>query len=261
MDNRRRQFAAIDPYFAYSNTYHRLQDQFGIMGPYAWLMMILCAKRALQQGSITYTSESEFWQLIGMPLDAAPDLEAVLTLLGRCKQTVRTRSKHGLVTVTLSNFDDWQRAPGRQREAERKRASRAASRESDTADNTADNRADDTADDPSDKSRLTGEGQETSRTSPSTPTEREGDDEPPPQQAASSRLRNGRTPTERLASLAEHHKRYRPEAAEQYARNVGAVLTTTELARELYFEFEGIPPEHVASLLQHAGQPGSSDAA
>lgn len=157
-DRRRAPYAAIDVHYPFSDTSHALTDRFGTAGPYAFLLLILAAKRAPIQGQITYYGPTDFWQQIGWPDDEEPpDLALFLDVLARQKQAsrrgsgrrsdvARTSSRPRVEHLQLTNFDRWQTLPRSFAEARRKSRSRAGI----TADTTADDRADDTADDTAD---------------------------------------------------------------------------------------------------------------
>ena len=124
MDKRRRPYAAIDTFFAYSNTSQRLQQQYGHAGVLAWLLLILAAKRAPIQGQITFAGEAHFWRELGIVDPPDFDWLDFLGFLGKLKQTRKTwqNTTKTLINVQITHFEDWQKMP--EAELARRRMSR-----------------------------------------------------------------------------------------------------------------------------------------
>jgi hypothetical protein len=117
MDGRRRRWFAVDVLVAHSNTGTRIQEEFGPAGLAVWVCLLAAGKRSPVEGRVSFTSESEAWQILGIlePDRLGFTLEEFLDTLGRLKQTRRTPKKtdgtrRGRVTnVEITRWGRWQK--------------------------------------------------------------------------------------------------------------------------------------------------------
>jgi hypothetical protein len=110
IDGRRRPWIAVSVNVAHSTTGTRLQKELGPAALGAWVGLLAACKRSPIEGRISFTSEAEAWQIIGIlePERLGFTLEDLLKTLGTQKQTKRTR--RGRVTnVEVTHWEQWQR--------------------------------------------------------------------------------------------------------------------------------------------------------
>lgn len=135
IDGRRRPWIAVSVNVAHSTTGTRLQEELGPAALAAWIGLLAACKRSPIEGRISFTSESEAWQIIGIlePKRLGFTLEEFLDVLGRLKQTRRTgnntprtrnkteRTPRGRVTnVQVTHWEQWQRPRSEPRNANEK---------------------------------------------------------------------------------------------------------------------------------------------
>jgi hypothetical protein len=108
----------------------RLQAEFGSAGVAVWPCVVAAAKRNINEGTFSFTTEEEAWQTLGLE-PAGFSLEEFFRLTGALKETRRRR--RGRVTdVQLRRWEELQQTLSRSLEAERKARSRANSKRDNT---------------------------------------------------------------------------------------------------------------------------------
>jgi hypothetical protein len=115
VDGRRRQWIPISAMFPHDNTGTRLQEELGPGAPGVWVALLTAAKRAPIQGRVSFTSELEFWQILGIhePERLEFTAEAFLKTLGTLKQTRRTY-RGRITNVVITQWDAWNTTKGDQ---------------------------------------------------------------------------------------------------------------------------------------------------
>jgi hypothetical protein len=109
IDGRRRSWFACSVDILHSATGTKLQDELGPAAVACWIGLLAAAKRSPNEGRLSFSSEAEAWQLIGItrPEDLGFTFEDLLKTLGTQKQTRKTR--RGRVTnVVVTHWEDWQ---------------------------------------------------------------------------------------------------------------------------------------------------------
>lgn len=127
MDKRRKRFVPLSIHFAHGATAEKLTAKFGNDGLLTWVCLLAAAKRATEQGTFTYVSESEGWKELGLGYPRTPSgftLEEFFTFTGQLKKT-RKRRLGQLRHIEITVWGEHNDAFGRQNEAERKASKRA----------------------------------------------------------------------------------------------------------------------------------------
>lgn len=110
-DRQRRPGAAVDTELMGKTLPNRLLDKWGWFGVSLWVLVILAAKRSLNEGTISYASPQDALAQMGVPPDAIPedfDLEEFWKVTGHHKETRKT-VRNRLTHITITRFPDWQR--------------------------------------------------------------------------------------------------------------------------------------------------------
>jgi len=130
-----RRWIALDADFFANQFTDRLLDRFGPAGVCLFVAFLCACKRSRIQGQISYISDAEALDLLGLrhlPLiDSSGDnwcLDDLWKFTGTQKQTSRTQ-RGRLRIVKASHWALWQKSFQRQEEAERKSRSRQTKRE------------------------------------------------------------------------------------------------------------------------------------
>lgn len=130
MDKRRRQYVPLAVTMPFSKTGTKLKARFGRDGLLIWTLYLIACKTNWIQGQLTYTSEVDGWQKLGL-YPYQPDdvtLEAFFTYTGQLKQTRRRRS--GDVTdVVCTHWEDWNDEFKRERQSSEKSRKRGGNTE------------------------------------------------------------------------------------------------------------------------------------
>ena len=125
MDGRRRQWVPIASDLAWTRTSRLLADKFGPEGPLVWVLVLLAAKRSLNQGQFQLLSEADGWAQLGwdeMGLERPSfTLKEFFQYTGQSRRTRRT----GRHQVSISSWTAWNQEVIRDQTAEQKRRKRA----------------------------------------------------------------------------------------------------------------------------------------
>jgi len=135
MDGRRRQWQPISTALPWTKTGLALREKFGPMGLHVWVLVLLAAKRAPEQGVFVYVSESEGWALLGIE-DAPPDftLREFFDFTGRLKQTRRRRlnsgyrASEGRQEIVITQFEEWSQTARKELRAQKESRKRRRDR-------------------------------------------------------------------------------------------------------------------------------------
>lgn len=121
-DARRRQWIAVDVHYASSKLAVGVRERFGAIGVLVFDLYLRACKRSHIQGEITFNSEADFLNTIGMPglhlydeRGGAWTLDEFFTYLGHQKNTRRTRSGE-LTTVRSTRWAHWENPRSRPRD-------------------------------------------------------------------------------------------------------------------------------------------------
>jgi hypothetical protein len=113
-DGRRRQWLAVDAQYTSSKLALGLRERFGALGVLVFDLFLRSCKRSHIQGEITYNSDADFLNIIGMPgLDLRNEtgvpwtLDEFFTYLGQQKNTRRTHSGR-LTNVRSTRWERWE---------------------------------------------------------------------------------------------------------------------------------------------------------
>lgn len=125
-DRRRRQYIPIDVYFASGGTGTTIRRHYGLPGLAVWIAYLAACKRSTPQGQLTYASEADAWEKLGLA-DTRPDftLHDFFRLTGRLHKTSTQRASGELTTTTCRVWDEWQQNIRRAQDADKKRRKRA----------------------------------------------------------------------------------------------------------------------------------------
>lgn len=125
------QWIALDMYFFAKPFPMRLRDRFGATGQLVFIAFLCACKQDWPQGEITFVSDSEALQKMGVEGWPLIDdeghkwtLDEFWTFTGRFKQTKKT-ARGRVWNVKSTQFERWQKTIGRDMAAERQRRSRA----------------------------------------------------------------------------------------------------------------------------------------
>lgn len=125
------QWIVIDVHYFGSPLAVALWDRFGSMGPVLFIAFLCACKRSRTPGQITYMSDVEALQDMGIPArllvddDGTPwTLDDFWTLTGRMKNTKRT-SRGRVRNVRATHWERWQQNADRVEGREKKRRQRA----------------------------------------------------------------------------------------------------------------------------------------
>jgi hypothetical protein len=108
----------------------RLQTEFGSAGVAVWPCVVAAAKRNINEGTFSFTTEEEAWQTLGLE-PAGFSLEEFFRVTGALKET-RRRCRGRVTDVQLRRWEELQQTLSRSLEAERKARSRANSNRDNT---------------------------------------------------------------------------------------------------------------------------------
>jgi hypothetical protein len=127
-DGRRSQYVPMDTGIAFGKTATRLKKKFGRDGLLTWVLFLAACKRSREQGTFSYTSESEGWQLIGLDYPHTPQfsLDAFFAFTGRGGGTRLVRSG-SIRRVSVVNWQSWNEEWKKQQGSERMSRKRAQS--------------------------------------------------------------------------------------------------------------------------------------
>jgi hypothetical protein len=119
-DGRRAQYVPVDTGIAFGKTATRLKKKFGRDGLLTWVLFLAACKRSREQGTFTYTSESEGWQLIGLDYPDTPtfSLDQFFAFTGRGGGTrlVRSGAVRRVSVVKWKTWnDEWKKQQGAER--------------------------------------------------------------------------------------------------------------------------------------------------
>ena len=124
MDARRRQWVPIASDLPWTRTTRLLADKFGRDGVLVWMLVLLAAKRSLNQGQFQMLSESEGWNQLGwdeMGFERpAFTLQEFFAYTGKTKRTRRNTRK----VIQITSWERWNREVRRDQDAAQKRSKR-----------------------------------------------------------------------------------------------------------------------------------------
>lgn len=120
-DGRRRQWLAVDVYYPSSKLALGLRERFGVNGVIVFDFFLRACKRNHVQGEMSYISEADFLNAIGLPGLALTNerglswsLDEFFTYLGQQKNTRRTR-RGDITYVVSTRWERWENTRSRPR--------------------------------------------------------------------------------------------------------------------------------------------------